>query len=126
MLLAAFGTPFILAIATAIAIPGITFGFPAYLVYKVGKSVDGNKKKRIFLQILSFFGGLLASPIIAGESPAFSSALQLNPPCLTSRLFAFFSIGGALRCSSGPHLRLHFYAHHSLLRVESAPNRIDR
>lgn len=35
MLLAAFGTPFILAIVTALAIPGIAIGFPAYLVYKV-------------------------------------------------------------------------------------------
>ncbi|VDD83156.1 unnamed protein product, partial [Mesocestoides corti] len=35
MLLAAFGTPFILAIVTFLALPGITVGFPAYLVYKV-------------------------------------------------------------------------------------------
>ncbi|VDN99631.1 unnamed protein product [Rodentolepis nana] len=35
MLIAAFGTPFILAIVTALAIPGIVIGFPAYVAYKV-------------------------------------------------------------------------------------------
>ncbi|VDL59140.1 unnamed protein product [Hymenolepis diminuta] len=66
MLIAAFGTPFILAIVTALAIPGIVIGFPAYVSYKVGQRIRGGKCKRILLKTLAFFGGLLVSPIIAG------------------------------------------------------------
>ncbi|CDS43065.1 Zinc finger C6HC type [Echinococcus multilocularis] len=77
MLLAAFGTPFILAIVTALAMPGIAIGFPAYLVYKVGQNVKGRKWKRLLLKTLSFFGGLFVSPIIAGLVALFGIPLVL-------------------------------------------------
>ncbi|KAM3188208.1 hypothetical protein ACTXT7_000706 [Hymenolepis weldensis] len=67
MLIAAFGTPFILAIVTALAIPGIVIGFPAYVSYKVGQRILGGKCKRILLKTLAFFGGLLVSPVIAED-----------------------------------------------------------
>ncbi|KAM7538260.1 hypothetical protein Aperf_G00000064961 [Anoplocephala perfoliata] len=77
MLIAAFGTPLILAIVTALAIPGITIGFPAYVAYKTGQHVTGKKWKRILLKTLSFFGGLLVSPIIAALVALFGIPLVL-------------------------------------------------
>ncbi|VUZ41043.1 unnamed protein product [Hymenolepis diminuta] len=77
MLIAAFGTPFILAIVTALAIPGIVIGFPAYVSYKVGQRIRGGKCKRILLKTLAFFGGLLVSPIIAALVTIFGIPLVL-------------------------------------------------
>lgn len=77
MLIAAFGTPFILAIVTALAIPGIVIGFPAYVAYKVGQPLQGGKCKRFFLKTLVLFGGLLVSPIIAALVAIFGIPLVL-------------------------------------------------
>uniref|UniRef100_A0A5K3FK76 RBR-type E3 ubiquitin transferase n=1 Tax=Mesocestoides corti TaxID=53468 RepID=A0A5K3FK76_MESCO len=77
MLLAAFGTPFILAIVTFLALPGITVGFPAYLVYKVGGQLTGSKCKRGLVKTMAFLGGLLISPIIAAVVALFGIPLVL-------------------------------------------------